>query len=340
MWDADLKVRMQFEAKILTEYHPGCEIVQGDEYAVVKLWHWVNDSPYRLRTYVPVRHAAGVSDVGRLKTRIVADLVRDRNPFAQVTELQSELASSSREIYGQAVESADLVVCATDNRSSRLICNRLCVKYRKTAIFGGLTKGAYAGTVFRFRMPSSMCYHCFVSAFPEAAADREGDESEYAGGPDGHLSLDIGPITNLMAKLSILELQAQAGVVDANVAEYLSRPFHKFANVFARALSSSARLPQAKACATPESTTCHIWPCEKCRNSTVELRPPGLEDSRLYLRKHVLSKPWYMWINRLEGEYEGLATSVGTGGPQILQWIPVQMEKIEECPHCGCGARF
>jgi molybdopterin/thiamine biosynthesis adenylyltransferase len=163
------------------------------------------------------------------------------------------------------------VICATDNRSSRLICNRLCVKYGKTVIFGGLTRGAYAGTVFRFRMPSSMCYHCFVSAFPEAAADREGDESEYAGGPDGHLSLDIAPITNLMAKLSILELQAQAGVVDANVAEYLS-------------------------------------------------------------------KPWYFWINRLEGEYEELATSVGTGGPQILQWLPVQMEKIEECPHCGSGA--
>ena len=30
------------------------------------------------------RHAAGVSDVGRLKTRIVADLILDRNPYAEI----------------------------------------------------------------------------------------------------------------------------------------------------------------------------------------------------------------------------------------------------------------
>src|SRR6266852_2492276 len=53
MWDEDQKRRMQFEAKILAENHPGCEIVQGDDWATVRLWHYVNSSIYRLRIYVP-----------------------------------------------------------------------------------------------------------------------------------------------------------------------------------------------------------------------------------------------------------------------------------------------
>ena len=172
-----------------------------------------------------VRHAAGLSDVGRLKTRIVADLIRDRNPNAEISEIPLELDSASKETYDRAVVSADAVVCATDSRASRLICNRLCIKHRKKVIFGGLSSGAYAGMVFQFRSPETMCYHCFVSAFPDAAADRENNESEYAGGPDGHLGLDIGPITNLMAKLVIVELQKQgrmaAGRLDADLTDSL-----------------------------------------------------------------------------------------------------------------------
>jgi len=56
MWDAEEKARMQFEAKILAEYHPGCEIVQGNDFAVVRLWHCVNNAWYRLRVYVPTAY--------------------------------------------------------------------------------------------------------------------------------------------------------------------------------------------------------------------------------------------------------------------------------------------
>lgn len=216
-----------------------------------------------------VRHAAGLSDVGRLKSRIVADLILDRNPDSQVSEISLGLESVSREKYDHAVASADVVICATDNRVSRLMCNRLCVKHSKKVIFGGLTRGAYGGMVFQFRSPDTMCYHCFVTAFPDAAADREIDESAYAGGPDGHLALDIAPITNLMSKLAVIELQKQVGGI-----------------------------------------------------------PGGLDAD--------LAAPWYIWINRREGEYAEL-TPLGTGvaGLRVLQWNPVQMERVEDCPHCG-----
>jgi hypothetical protein len=68
-----------------------------------------------------VRHAAGLSDVGRLKSRIVSDLIVDRNPDAEVSEISLDLGSASRETYAHAVASADIVICATDNRVSRLM---------------------------------------------------------------------------------------------------------------------------------------------------------------------------------------------------------------------------
>jgi molybdopterin/thiamine biosynthesis adenylyltransferase len=220
-----------------------------------------------------VRHAAGLSDVGRLKSKVARDLILDRNPESQVLEISQGLESNSLATYDKAVESVDVVVCATDNRVSRLLCNRMCVKHRKKVIFGGLTSGAYGGMVFQFQPPESMCYHCFVTGFPDAAADRETDESEYAGGPDGHLALDIAPITNLMSKLVIVELQKQTGKV-----------------------------------------------------------PSGLDVD--------LSAPWYIWINRREGEYAELAPLGSAAGRlRVLQWNPVPMEKVEECPHCGRVAR-
>jgi len=216
-----------------------------------------------------VRHAAGLSDAGRLKTKVVRDLILDRNTSAEVLEISSGLESASTAKYDHEVESSDVVVCATDNRISRLLCNRMCVRHHKKVIFGGLTTGAFGGMVFQFQPPKTMCYHCFVTGFPEVAADRESDESEYGGGPDGHLALDIAPITNLMSKLVLVELQKQTGVV-----------------------------------------------------------PSGLDTD--------LSAPWYIWINRREGEYAGLEPlGAGRGGLKILQWNPVLMEKVDECPHCG-----
>jgi molybdopterin/thiamine biosynthesis adenylyltransferase len=219
-----------------------------------------------------VRHAAGLSDVGRLKSRVVRDLILDRNPESEILEIAVRLESASLETYKEAIAAADVVVCATDNRISRLLCNRMCVKHRKKVIFGGLTRGAFGGMVFRFHPPETMCYHCFVTGFADVAADRETDESEYGGGPDGHLALDIAPITNLMSKLVIVELQKQTGTV-----------------------------------------------------------PSGLDAD--------LNAPWYIWINRREGEYGELAPlGSGAGGLRILQWNPVPMEKVEECPHCGVVA--
>lgn len=53
MWDEDQKQRLEFEAAVLYENHRNCEFLLGHDWALVRIWHWVGGSWYRLRVEVP-----------------------------------------------------------------------------------------------------------------------------------------------------------------------------------------------------------------------------------------------------------------------------------------------
>jgi hypothetical protein len=53
VWDAFQIDRLKFEQKLLEENHPDCEFNWSDNSGVVKIWHRVEDSWYKLRIYVP-----------------------------------------------------------------------------------------------------------------------------------------------------------------------------------------------------------------------------------------------------------------------------------------------
>jgi molybdopterin/thiamine biosynthesis adenylyltransferase len=163
------------------------------------------------------RHECGLSDVGRLKTNAAADLVLDRNPDAEITLATMHIDGDSVDKLSEAIDSvgADLVVCATDNRASRLLVNRLCVLDRLPALFAGVFRRAYGGQVLRFIPGLTPCYQCFVSALPSMAADHEVSSPAAAGriaysdrpvAVEPGLSSDIAPIALLVAKLAVQEL--------------------------------------------------------------------------------------------------------------------------------------
>lgn len=52
MFDDFQKSRLQFEEGQLKESHPHCEFSLGNDHAIVKIWHSVAGSWYRLRIYV------------------------------------------------------------------------------------------------------------------------------------------------------------------------------------------------------------------------------------------------------------------------------------------------
>jgi molybdopterin/thiamine biosynthesis adenylyltransferase len=171
--------------------------------------------PDRLEVGNIGRHLAGISHVGRQKTHVMKDLLLEKNPTLLVESHPVALnLETLEEVRGRA-RRAELVICATDGRASKLLVNRLCVEERKPMIVGGAFRRAYGGQVFRVRPGQSPCYHCFVMAMPEKEADNEVSSeenaqevaySDHAVPVEPGLSIDVAPIALMVAKLALQEL--------------------------------------------------------------------------------------------------------------------------------------
>jgi len=164
-----------------------------------------------------VRHPGGISQVGRAKVNVTRDLILEKNPNALVDVHATDVSFDNRDMIAGLVQAADLVICGTDNRQSKLLINELCVSANKTAVYGGAFRRAYGGQILRVRPKHSPCQQCFVSALPEEASDVEvssqsdADAIAYSDRPvavEPGLSLDVLPIATQLAKLALLELLA------------------------------------------------------------------------------------------------------------------------------------
>src|SRR5258708_10936102 len=127
------------------------------------------------------------------------------------------LQSGNQAVIRNVVSKADVVVCGTDSRASKLLVNQLCVEEGVVAVYGGAFRRAYGGQVLRVRPKKSPCHQCFVAAMPDEASDVEvsssadADVVAYSDRPvavEPGLSLDVLPIANMVAKLALLELLA------------------------------------------------------------------------------------------------------------------------------------
>ncbi|MGD9902809.1 MAG: ThiF family adenylyltransferase [Vicinamibacterales bacterium] len=162
-----------------------------------------------------VRHPGGISQVGRYKVNVVRDLIHEKNPDANVSVHPVALGYENQEDVRALVKRADVVICGTDNRPSKLLINKLCLDEGVVAIYGGAFRRAYGGQVLRVRPRQSPCHQCFISTMPEEASNVEistASDAEgiaYADQPvavEPGLSLDVLPIANMLTKLALLEL--------------------------------------------------------------------------------------------------------------------------------------
>jgi len=162
------------------------------------------------------RHVCGMSDIGRYKTKAVADLLKNKNPYVEVTTYEMDITETTNSFRNKLIEDIDLVICGTDNRKSRLIINRLCVEHDIPCIYGGAFRRAYGGQVLHVIPHKTMCYQCFIQSLPEIAEDYEISNrnqvneiaySDIDNVPiEPGLSTDILPISTLVSKLAILDL--------------------------------------------------------------------------------------------------------------------------------------
>jgi molybdopterin/thiamine biosynthesis adenylyltransferase len=164
-----------------------------------------------------VRHPGGISQVGRFKVNVIRDLIHEKNPDAEVSVYHRDLTYENAEELKHLIAQADVVLCGTDNRTSKLLVNRLCIEANIPAVYGGAFRRAFGGQVLRVRPKKSPCHQCFVAAMPDEASNVEissasdAAEVDYSDQPvavEPGLSLDVLPIANMVAKLALSELLA------------------------------------------------------------------------------------------------------------------------------------
>jgi molybdopterin/thiamine biosynthesis adenylyltransferase len=155
-----------------------------------------------------------VPDAGRLKTRVVAERILGKNPYATIETHEVRIRWETREFLRGLVRQADIVVVSVDNREGRTISNVVCVEEKKPAIFMGASHRGYKVQVLFVRRPGiDPCYQCFLmslppgektsglgSATPVVYADRPVPQIEPA------LSVDLTPMNTMVTKLCVQRL--------------------------------------------------------------------------------------------------------------------------------------
>lgn len=196
----------------------------------------------RVELHNLARHIATVNDIGRLKTDVVEDAIKGKNPYAAVDKYSIDL-NDDLVLLGKEVRKADIVVCATDNNRSRFVLSGILKEEGKVGIFGRAITRAEGGDVFRYR-PGGPCYSCLIGkgfSNEEEISDlqsarREGRIPAYVSQEDAEamvqvgLSSDILPICNLMVKLVLVELSKGKDSGISSLEDELTYDYYIWAN--------------------------------------------------------------------------------------------------------------
>jgi len=198
----------------------------------------------RLELHNLSRHYCGINDLGRLKTDALYDVIKGKNPYANVEKFPIDINKDVAALNNQ-IEKSDLIICATDNNKSRFLISESLVRYQKVGIFGRAVTRAEGGDVFRYR-PGGACYCCLVGnnllnpneeeITDETSARRNGRIAAYVSPEDADamvqvgLSSDIEPITNLMVKLALIELSKGKPSGISSLEDELPYDYYMWAN--------------------------------------------------------------------------------------------------------------
>ncbi|MCD8388417.1 MAG: ThiF family adenylyltransferase [Bacteroidales bacterium] len=174
----------------------------------------------RVELHNLARHTSCLNDLGRLKTEVIADAIKGKNPYAQVDKFPIDI-NDHPDLLREECEKADLVICATDNNRSRFNLSSALISTQTVGIFGRAITRAEGGDVFRYR-PGGPCYCCLLGnswydstmeeITDELSARRDGRIAAYTSAEDADamvqvgLSADIEPMCNMMVKLALVEL--------------------------------------------------------------------------------------------------------------------------------------
>jgi molybdopterin/thiamine biosynthesis adenylyltransferase len=148
-------------------------------------------------------------DVGRLKVDALARRLLSISPSLRIRTVPMDIhhidEESLREMYG----SADLVVCAVDDRRAQMLINHWAYHNRKPAVYVGIYAGARSGEVL-YCDPPLACFKC-ATPFRNEIPEEDQRSTDYGTG-DGRLvaevaiGADIQAITAAGVRLTLSRL--------------------------------------------------------------------------------------------------------------------------------------
>lgn len=137
-----------------------------------------------------VRHVADHRDTGRRKVDAVADLIRQRNPDAEVTTIVGRFEDHSDTLAG-----VDVVVAGVDSEHSKYAIDLACIEHQRTVVYAGVYERGEGGDVCIIYPDEGPCYACWAEHLREGIADSNADDDELDYGmigPDGTLAAEPG----------------------------------------------------------------------------------------------------------------------------------------------------
>jgi molybdopterin/thiamine biosynthesis adenylyltransferase len=136
-----------------------------------------------------VRHVADLRDVGRPKAEVVADLIRQRNPQAQVSTRIGRI-----EAHLDALDGLDLLIVGVDGEGAKYVINQACLTRNLTAVYAGVYERGEGGDACIIAPYNGPCYACWASELREGLVDPRADEALDYGmiGENGTLEAEPG----------------------------------------------------------------------------------------------------------------------------------------------------
>jgi molybdopterin/thiamine biosynthesis adenylyltransferase len=138
-----------------------------------------------------VRHVADIRYLGRPKAEVVAELIRYRNPEAEV-----EIRHGRIEQNLDALDGLDILASGVDGEGPKYTLNEACLKRNLTAVYAGVYERGEGGDVVVIRPYNGPCYACWAAELREGLAVSHKDSTEELDygmiGPEGTLEAEPG----------------------------------------------------------------------------------------------------------------------------------------------------
>jgi hypothetical protein len=162
-----------------------------------------------------VRHVADLRDVGRPKAQVTADLIKQRNPNAQI-----DVRVGRIEQHLDVLDDVDLLVVGVDGEGSKYTLNEACLERNLTAIYAGVYERGEGGDVVIIRPGKGPCYACWAAELREGLFQPTASENLDYGmiGPQGTLEgepglwLHVAKVAAVQTDFALNELLAGSDV--------------------------------------------------------------------------------------------------------------------------------